>query len=89
MIEQLMVVPSKLGEWEEALNVAKKVDEIITAVNEIEAKLQSASPTNIGYKFADAHAAKNDLLTGNNSLYSTQEHRAFEKGFAAARLIAE
>ena len=52
MIEQIMACPHKLGEWEEALNVAKKVSEIITAVNNIEAKLQCASPNNTGRQCA-------------------------------------
>lgn len=58
MIKPLLVNPFELGGWEESANVAKKVGEIITAVNNMEAKLKSASPTNIDYTAALCQALK-------------------------------
>jgi hypothetical protein len=68
--------------------IEDKVNEIISEVNNIEAKLQSASPTNTEYKFANAHAALCKDEYACTEGYTVGERGSFIKGFNAARLIS-
>lgn len=53
-----------------------------------ESKESPGTASNKGYKYADAHAAETDHLATQGMTFTTGQHKAFNHGFDAARLIA-